>query len=854
MVLLRVKLLTALLLFTCLWRPASVSAATELRVYYAGPTGGLGTSLELAASFPEVNLRLVDNPDQADVLVLNGLLEDPNGTAARLRSGVGLVLIMSPKITPEQLSLVLGSPVSLNLHEAPLSLIAAREGDDVLARQVVWNSAPQVRQRFEIIGNPLQQWVAGFENPEVLLSSGKIGQGQVFLLAPFLSGGANPQFQEWAYFNYVIYHLAARAAGETPSTFADYPGSPVPHTAERSVMFGLLGLILGTAAISYVLVRRYSRRHPELLGELVVDSQEFATRQVGTDWESIGFHRPLGGFMLAFMLGLVMFVPLIIYQNLILPVYLLPSAQALGIWGRVTQFFNLLWVLFDMGTSAAFIRFFAQYRISDKRKAMMYGQVFVWWQALSGAVQVALIIALSGTYLTRSVYAIYAWSIIIHTLIQIPGFYQVMRHVLMALQRFDYAQILDVALAVIFPMLTQPIFVTVMVVWGRNHPIFGSSMGGLLGLGLAGYAAEALTFIVGFWLYRRLGFNVRLLFLAHFDWQTVKESFRFGSFEMLGSVAWMIGQAAEVLITQARLVNYNEIWGNWTLAQNFIFAFQVTQTLFANIVPSISEAISHTRRLLSQYYAAVSYKWGGIISAYIAAILLAVADRFILGASGPEFVRAAAYAVPLIVWGAIQYPSWVGDNVQLGANHPYLKAALVTGEQAGRITLALLLLERLQINALIVAYFVSLLAKDIAAYFINHRICFPQRFYVWQSLIAPLLSGAAHYAVLRWLTGLIWRGDQMTSVLIFLVGILPSFPLFALFYGLFGGWDNGTLDELRRAVDLSGFMRPLAWLFWAASTWGARLSPLHGRFPILIRAAALAEAESLAREKIDLVG
>jgi O-antigen/teichoic acid export membrane protein len=269
-------------------------------------------------------------------------------------------------------------------------------------------------------------------------------------------------------------------------------------------------------------------------------------------------------------------------------------------------------------------------------------------------------------------------------------------------------------------------------------------------------------------------------------------------------------------------------------------------------MPSISESISHARQALSQYYAAVAYKWGGMLSAFVGAVLLATADRFILGASGPEFVRAAAYALPLVIWGAIQYPSWVGDNVQLGANRPYLKSALVAMEQVIRVVLVLLLLERFQINALIVAYFVGLLTKDIVAYLVNHRLCFPQRFYVWQSLTAPLLAGAAHYLVLRWLGGLIWRGDQITSIVIFFVGILPSFPLFAFFYGLFGGWDDQTLAELRRAVDLSSFMRPLAWVFWAANALGARLSPLHGRFPIDIYPAALEEARSLTEERVNL--
>jgi O-antigen/teichoic acid export membrane protein len=284
-----------------------------------------------------------------------------------------------------------------------------------------------------------------------------------------------------------------------------------------------------------------------------------------------------------------------------------------------------------------------------------------------------------------------------------------------------------------------------------------------------------------------------------------------------------------------------------------VFSFNVLNTLYDGAMPSISEAISHGRKRLSQYYAVQSYKFGGMISAFLGAVLLAVADRFILGASGPEFARAAVYSIPLVIWGAIQYPSWVGDGVQLGANRPYLKAALVTGEQIIRVALAWILLERFQINALIAAYFVGLLAKGIAAYFVNHRVCFPQRFYFWQSLAAPLLAGAAHYALVRWVTGFIWQADQITSVLIFFVGIVPSFPVFAFLYGVFGGWDDDTLAELKSAAELSGFVRPLAvWAFWAPSALGARISPLHGRFPIDIRAPALAEARTLTEERVRL--
>jgi O-antigen/teichoic acid export membrane protein len=822
------------------------SAGNDLRAFYAGPPDAVKTALALAPG-----ISLVNDPDQAQVFLLNDSAPSIEIIRARIQNGAGLVLILGPGLNSQQVTSLLGAPVNLQPEGDALSVVAAQGQTDPLLQGIIWNSAPQIRERADIrtSDTSLRPLVIGYEQPVDVLASRKIGTGRAYVLSAYLDN-ANQSFQEWAYFKYLIYALVMQAGGQTPQSFAAYPNSPVPHAGERIALYLFLAGALLVAGIIFLFVRRYSLSHPELLESLVVDRQEFEIRQAATDWEEIGFHRPLGGFMLAFMLGLVLFIPLIIYQNLILPVYILPSAQALGIWGRVTQFFNFLWLFFDMGTSAAFVKFFAQYRVKEPALAIQFGQVYIWWQALSGAFQVALIIAVAGTLLPQTAYAIYTWSVIIHTFIQIPGFYQVMRFSLKAWQRFDYAQIVDLGYALVFPILAQPLIVTALVFWGRSHPVFGPVMGGLLGLGLAAYATEALTFILGIWLYRRLGYNTRLLFLAHFDWSTIKASFQFGVFEMIGSVAWALGQAMEVVVTQTRLVNYTEVWGNWILAQNFVFAFNVITTLYDNVMPSISEAISHSRAALSQYYAAMSYKWGGFISAFIGSVMLATADRFILGASGPEFERASLYAIPLIIWGAIQYPSWVGDNVQLGANRPYLKASLVAGEQTIRIILAFILVARFQINALIIAYFAGLLIKDITAYLINDRMCFRQRFFFWQSLGAPLLAGSAHFLLVRWVTGLIWRGDQVTSILIFLIGLLFSYPFFTFFYGLFGGWDDPTLEELRQAADLSSFMRPLARLFWASSNLGARLSPLHGRFPISIRQAALVEAASLSEERV----
>jgi len=842
-----VVLLTLTVLFSFV---APAAAGDPVRVYYTGDkNSSVYTALDIA---PQGTFTFVTDPAQADVFVLNGVIPDPGILSARLKSGAGLVLFLGPDLTQAGVVTLLGFPVTLTRNDTPASLTEIKINDP-LVKEIIWNGAPQVRERYEV-ETPLssvQPFVIGYENGNWVLWSAM--QGKAFIFNAFLTDGFNPQIQEWAYYNYLIYHLVIRAAGQTPLSFADYPSSPVPHAAERNILLGLMALILVTTFAAFFIVRRYSLKHPEELDKIVSDRTRFQVKEEKTEWENVGFHRPLGGFLVALSIGLVLFIPLIIYQNLILPSYILPSAQALGIWGRVTQFFNLAWTFFDMGTSIAFIKYLSEHRVHDPKKGIQYGQVFIWWQALSGAVQVALVIGLASTLAPRSAYALYAWSVIIHSFIQIPGFYQVFRHALTGFQRLDYSRLLDILLNMVLPMAVQPIFVTIMFAWGRAHPIFGSAMGGLLGMGIAAYVAELLTFLIGLWLYRRVGYNTRILFLAHFDWDVVKTSFKFGVFEMLGSAAWSFGQAMEIAITQGRLINYAEIWGNWGLAQNFIFAFNVTQTLNDGVMPAISEAISNGKRMLSQYYSVMAYKYNGLTSAFIGAVLLAVAPRFILGSTGVEFARAAIYVIPLTIWGAVQFPSWVGDNVQLGANKPWLKSILVFSEQMIRVTLAFILLARFQVTGLIIAYFVGLFSKGIAAYIINHKVCFPQRFYVWQSLIAPLLAGAVHYGVIWWISGLIWKGDQITSVLIFLIGILPSFPLYMFLYGFFGGWDEATLAELKEAVALTGSVRWLVrWGMYEPTRFGGHISPLNNRFPITNRVEAMKEARALTEEKVKL--
>jgi len=66
--------------------------------------------------------------------------------------------------------------------------------------------------------------------------------------------------------------------------------------------------------------------------------------------------------------------------------------------------------------------------------------------------------------------------------------------------------------------------------------------------------------------------------------------------------------------------------------------------------------------------------------------------------------------------------------------------------------------------------------------------------------------------------------------------------------------DALVLDEADEASRMTGFLRPVVnFIFIAPSRLGAKISPPHNRFPITMRPAALAEAQSLTEERVKLV-
>ena len=202
-----------LLLFAC----APLPQIPKRNIYYVGGDN------KVKAALIRAGYSLVDEFEKADVFVLNGEIPDVDVIATKLRSGAGLVLISGKEMSFRDVEVLFDYPVTALIpSEDPVNLVVDEyfAKDDPLVEEINWNDAPQVRERAFIMtsapGNPFIR-VDGYN--EVVV--GEIAE-RIFAVDVFLDEQHNLEFQEWKYFDYLIYHLVERAAGAKPMNYADY--------------------------------------------------------------------------------------------------------------------------------------------------------------------------------------------------------------------------------------------------------------------------------------------------------------------------------------------------------------------------------------------------------------------------------------------------------------------------------------------------------------------------------------------------------------------------------------------------------------------------------------------------------
>lgn len=843
-----VSLLVALLLASS----AAGAQDSPTLVWYRGGDDAVRQALELTPL-----TRLTTDLSKASVVVINDVrLSDAEllNVAKHVADGAGLILFLGSQCDESTLKALDLARIAI-LKSDDAATLEPVESDSRVIAEINWRVAPQVYERYVPHGETLTALVTVHGEPDdIVLAETMLGKGSVFLLAPCFENGANKPFVEWFYFNYLVYALVTTAAGQQPLSYADYPGSPVPHRPLQILMVVLLTIVFSSTLLIFWLVRRYSRRHPELLYQLVANVEVFRAREGSSEWEAVGFHRGIASFMVAILNNVWLFVPISILTNVVLFGKVLPSAQIRGAVSLVMTFFGTVWTFMDWGTAVAGQKFLSQYRVTDPGEGMKYVQFFVWWQAITGTIQVGAI-ALFALFVIphNTALAYLSIYILLHVLIQFPGFGHVFNGVVFpGLHRFDYQQLIATIFLVTAP-ICQIVLCAIAVSWGGAHPAYASIAGGL-GLGFGALVSIAVIFLTGFFLYRRLGLAARVIFLAHFDLRAVKTALLFGAPITATGLLFTGAFSLQVWLLSKLVLNYAEVQANFDVAISVgTGAYLAILAMTTSLINSHSEAYSQGKLKLCRYYMTMSLRWGELLCTFLTAVLFAVGDRFVLGSLPAEqYARAAVWLRILAVWWSLCVVVWVGDGILIGIGKPELHMVSMLVEQGTRIVMMLLLAPRLQAWAMVVAYMIALPLKAIVDMIFVKR--YLKRIIVcwWQTLVAPFASAAIICVLLRLWGGLYWTPDPVKSSVLLFVGLVAALPLHFFLVGVFGGWDDQGLGEFRRAVPISSVAKPMAWLFLKCTELGISISPLHNRFPVTTCEEAMIEAEEIGRTKVRL--
>ncbi|MCU0522867.1 MAG: hypothetical protein MUF84_19540 [Anaerolineae bacterium] len=821
---------------------------TVTGVYYVGAEDAIAKAIDLAAPY----VVRVDQPDLAQVIVINNapLRESLRAFSAEIQQGrVGLVLFAGPLFpqTADDLRALLAvSTFGLAQTAAPESVQLALV-DDPLQHAIAWRSAPEIRARTLIVNPNLLRPVvtAGVEQGLVQRVRGR-EQTQVLIVDGWFTHPSNADWPNWAYFNYLVYHLVSDAAGASRTlSYVDYPRSPTPDRAGRLGLAGAGVGLMVTAGTLYYAARRRLYLSPSLATAWQKLTTQAGAPPAHAAWRTVGFHRPLAGFLTSLPLSLMLLLPLLAYRVAILPDFLFPDRRGLEIWTMVSNWTMIFWVLLDAGTAAAAIRLFSTYHIHFPQQAARYIQFYVWWQLLSGAIQLGVICILAATAFPVLGLAHLTYTILARAVLQVPGFLGVFAVMFSARQRFDYQQSLSLLTTISIPLL-QAIAIRLIVPWGAIRPEMGAGLAGSIGVAAGILLAEGLAFLLGANLQLRAGHSLSALFLPTFDKHTAAEALTFGLPWAISVAIPVLGFVLQTEVLDARLTPPDLRAENWQHLLLVAASFEVLLVgLYRAVMPMLSEARSLNYKALIRYTASQAVRYGAWFSFFLFATLGALGERLLATDLAARYRDLAPWLMPVLAWGALQWAVWLPDRMLEAAGRPWLMVLGTLVEQAVRIGGSLVLLPLWGTGGVFAAWGAGLLLHSMLVRIFASAALVRVRIYVWQTLIAPAAGAMLLYQLLRLGLGAWSPATWASAGSISISALLTSLLVYAFLTALMGGWDDGALADLRQAARLSSIGLPFAWLLLQCVRLGARVSPLHGRFPIALYDWAQQEAAAL---------
>nr|MDO8118441.1 hypothetical protein [Candidatus Sigynarchaeota archaeon] len=337
---------------------------------------------------------------------------------------------------------------------------------------------------------------------------------------------------------------------------------------------------------------------------------------VDKKWNAIGYHRALGQFWWNYVLLLVMALAALLFFSILIPNVLLPFPEVFGFYGVVTSLFSLLFTVLNAGTGDVVTRYVSEHSVDNPRKTLEYIRFFIWFQMISGLIQVTAI-AIFTLYFMPVNLEYMKWMFIIYATVQFPGMLSVYQGCLNGFSRFDKNNKLSVLQQAVIQPLVLVACVLVFRYIGAQYPGYGEMMGALIGYVIGNYLDDFITFSISARMFspilKNIGFSIRDTIVPRVSWDVAKNSITFGSKIMMSGMLYELVHFFVNIMIISWLPQYGVILGIYGVAKSVcdIALIQLPMT------PVLSEAYNHGKYAMYSYGIAFQLKYIGLIVGFL---------------------------------------------------------------------------------------------------------------------------------------------------------------------------------------------------------------------------------------------
>ncbi len=553
-------------------------------------------------------------------------------------------------------------------------------------------------------------------------------------------------------------------------------------------------------------------------------------------WEKIGYHRVLGGFLYniifaVFAVGFAFVLPLIV-----------PYAESLGYYNILTGIFSSIFTFADLGLASALSRFVAEYRVKNPKRTIQYVRFFIWFQAFTGLIQTTAVSMVGLWGLGNSNLEFMPWLFVWLSIVQYPGWLGVFTEALKGFQQYGKVALAGFLNTMVFQLITLALGAQLGAYWGNQNPQIGGTLGCAIGLVIGYYVDDFTSVIITAWMFSKvlepMGFQIRDAFYPKFSKEIAVESIKFGLGVMLFVLSYQSIGTIVAFIYANSLPNYSSYIGTLSIITPFIgLAESVNTVHIGNHRSAVSEAFFNDKPNYAVYILSNGFRTIGQITFLILPLTILMSP-LIITELFPDYATIFGLVfVPKLIHSTIFQHSHLMNEVLIGTgNHKFNVFITVFEQIVSLITVIVCIQLELGVFVLIIPGYTQTFVKQGAGWWYINKKIINLRINAWQNWVAPFFAGTIYFFLffgLRSAFKTIFTNQIYTIVLIIVLGIyiLPGLGYFFPI-ALFGGYDEHTLKDLERAVELSGPSKFLVKYWYKGARWGSEICPWFGKYPL----------------------